>query len=264
MNTMSAVPAMPVDVRLMNIIATLLFALCLLMTVAAAGWWVLRQPFFPLAAIRVDGDVAHNSAATLRANVAPQLAGNFFTVDLGAARAAFQSAPWVRRAVVRREFPDRLHVTLTEQQPVAHWGDEADSKLVNNYGEVFDANTAEVDDDLPRLKGPAGQAGPVLGMYRTLAPLFEPYEMHLDELVLSGRGSWQAVLDSGAVIELGRGQAEEVAARTQRFLRTLAPIAARYGRAIDALESADLRHSDAYALRLRGITTVTAIDPKKK
>ena len=263
MNALSAAPAMPVDVRLMNITATLLFALGLLMAAAAAGWWVLRQPFFPLAAIHVDGDVAHNSAATLRANVAPQLAGNFFTVDLGAARSAFQSAPWVRRAVVRREFPDRLHVTLTEQQPVAHWGDEADSKLVNSYGEVFDANTAEADDDLPRLKGPAGQASPVLGMYRTLAPLFEPYEMRLDELVLSGRGSWQAVLDSGAAIELGRGQAEEVAARTQRFLRTLGPITAKYGRTLDALESADLRHSDAYALRLRGITTVS-VEPKKK
>ncbi|MDB5730274.1 MAG: cell division protein FtsQ [Variovorax sp.] len=262
MNT-AATPALPIDVRLMNITATLLFALCLVMTLAAAGWWVLRQPFFPLAAILVDGEVTHSSVVTLRANVAPRLAGNFFTVDLANARLAFQSVPWVRRAVVRREFPDKLRVTLTEHQPVAHWGGEADSKLVNNYGEVFEANTAEAGDDLPRLKGPAGQAGQVLGMYRTLAPLFEPYELHLEELTVSGRGSWQAVLDSGAVVELGRGQAEEVAARTQRFLRTLAPITSKYGRTIESLESADLRHNDAYALRLRGITTVTT-DPKNK
>ncbi|MFS8066422.1 MAG: cell division protein FtsQ/DivIB, partial [Byssovorax sp.] len=109
----------PFDVKLMNLTATLLFALCALMLLAAGAWWVLRQPFFPLAAIRVDGEVTHNNEVTLRANVAPQLAGNFFTVDLAKARAAFESVPWVRKAVVRREFPNRLRATLTEQVPVA-------------------------------------------------------------------------------------------------------------------------------------------------
>jgi len=254
----------PFDVKLMNITSAVLFALCFLMVVAAGGWWVLRQPFFPLAGIRVDGQVAHNNAVTLRANVAPKLAGNFFTVDLASARSAFESVPWVRKAVVRREFPNRLHVTLSEQQAVAHWGDEAESKLVNSFGEVFEANTAEVDDDLPRLSGPIEQASQVFGMYRTLQPLFEPYDLHLDVLTLSARGSWQAELDTGAVVELGRGQGDEVAARTQRFLRTLGQVTSKYGRTIESLESADLRHNDAYALRMRGITTVAVVDPKKK
>ncbi|RYZ12338.1 MAG: FtsQ-type POTRA domain-containing protein [Comamonadaceae bacterium] len=254
----------PFDVRLMNVVATLLFALCLLMLLASGAWWVLRQPFFPLAGIRVDGEVVHSSESVLRANVAPQLAGNFFTVDLGRARAAFESVPWVRKAVVRREFPNRLRVTLTEQQPVAHWGSDAESRLVNNFGEVFEANTAEVEDELPRLVGPNDQASQVLGMYRTLAPMFEASELRLASLVLTGRGSWQAVLDSGASIELGRGSADDVAGRTERFLRTLTQVTSKYGRTVDALESADLRHRDAYALRMRGITTVATLDPKKK
>ena len=253
----------PFDVKLMNITATLVFALCALMLLAAGAWWVLRQPFFPLAAIRVDGEVTHNNEVTLRANVAPQLAGNFFTVDLAKARAAFESVPWVRKAVVRREFPNRLRATLTEQVPVAHWGDEAGSKLVNNFGEVFEANVAEVDDNLPRLEGPPEQAGQVLGMYRVLAPLFQPYDLSIEELVLSGRGGWQVMLDTGATIELGRGQSEEVAARTAQFLKSVTQVASQYGRTLASVEGADLRHGDAYALRLRGVTTVVP-DPKKK
>jgi cell division protein FtsQ len=253
----------PFDVRLMNITANLVFMACALVLLAAGAWWVLRQPFFPLAAIRVDGEVTHNNEITLRANVAPQLAGNFFTVDLAKARAAFESVPWVRKAVVRREFPNRLRATLTEQVPVAHWGDEDSSKLVNNYGEVFDANVAEADDDLPRLDGPAEQAGQVLGMYRVLVPIFQPYQLSIDELALSARGSWQAVLDTGATIELGRGQSEEVAARAQQFLKSVTAVAQQYGRTISSVEAADLRHRDAYALRLRGVTTVGP-DPKKK
>jgi cell division protein FtsQ len=261
-----AIPV-PFDVRLMNIIATVMFALVAVMLLASGAWWVLRQPFFPIAAIKVDGDVTHNNAVTLRANVTPQLAGNFFTVDLAKARTAFESVPWVRKAVVRREFPGTLRATLTEQVPVAHWGDEADSKLVNGYGEVFEANVAEVDDSLPHLSGPGDQAGMVLGMYRELEPLLRPYDLTIDELSLSSRGSWAATLDTGAVIELGRGRSEEVSARLQRFLKTVTQVAGQYGRSIASVEGADLRHTDAYALRLRGVTTVAPDAkpaPKKK
>lgn len=253
----------PFDVKLMNIVSNLAFVVVALMLLAAGAWWVLRQPFFPIGGIKVDGDVTHNNAVTLRANVAPQLAGNFFTVDLARARTAFESVPWVRKAVVRREFPNKLRVTLTEQVPVANWGDEAGSKLINGFGEVFEANVAEVDDRLPRLDGPIEQAGQVLGMYRVIAPLFPPYDFSVEELTLSSRGSWKAVLDTGAEIELGRGQAEEVTARTQRFLKTVTQVAGQYRRTAADVEGADLRHNDAYALRLRGVTTVVA-DPKTK
>ena len=260
-----SIPA-PLDVKLMNIVATLLFALCGVMLLAAGAWWVLRQPFFPLAGIKVDGELTHTNAVTLRANVTPQLAGNFFTVDLAKARSAFESVPWVRKAVVRREFPNKLRATLTEQVPVAFWGEDDESRLVNGFGEVFEANVAEVDQPLPRLSGPLAQAGQVLGMYQVLAPLFAPYDLAIDALSLSARGSWEARLDTGAVIELGRGQAEEVAARTQRFLASVRQVAGQYGRTLESLEGADLRHKDAYALRLRGVTTVFAnsSDPKKK
>ena len=260
---MAAAAPVPFDVKLMNLTATLVFVLFGLVLLAAGAWWVLRQPFFPIAGIKVDGEVTHNNVVTLRANVAPQLTGNFFTVDLARARTAFESVPWVRKAVVRREFPNKLRATLTEQVPVAHWGDDAASKMVNGFGEVFEANVAEIDDKLPRLDGPVEQAGQVLGMYRLLAPLFEPYDLSIEELGLSSRGSWHALLDSGAVIELGRGRSEEVVERTQRFLRTVTQVAGQYGRTVASVEGADLRHNEGYALRMRGVTTVVT-DPKKK
>ncbi|SEI98625.1 MULTISPECIES: cell division protein FtsQ/DivIB [unclassified Variovorax] len=257
-----SIPA-PFDVKLMNIVANIAFVMVTLMLLAAGAWWVLRQPFFPIGGIKVDGEVTHNNAVTLRANVAPQLKGNFFTIDLARARAAFESVPWVRSAVVRREFPDKLRVTLTEQVPVATWGDDAGSKLINGFGDVFEANVAEVDDNLPRLDGPIEQAGQVLGMYRVLQPQFQPYELSIDELTLSSRGSWKVVLDSGAEIELGRGQSEEVTARLQRFLKTVTQVAGQYRRSVADVEGADLRHNDAYALRLRGVTTVSPEAPRK-
>jgi cell division protein FtsQ len=259
----AALPA-PMDIKLMNLTASALFGLLALLVLAAAGWWALRHPVFALAGISVQGDLVHNNAVTLRANVAPKLAGNFFTVDLATARSAFEAVPWVRQAIVRRDFPNRLKVLLQEHQPVAFWGSESDSRLVNSYGEVFEANTGDLDrDDLPRLVGPLGQSAEVLAMYRALTGMFDPLGLTLEVLELTGRGGWRAQLDSGAEVELGRGTPEEVTLRAQQFVRTLTQVTSRYGRTADAIESADLRHGTGYALRLRGVTT-TAGDAGKK
>jgi cell division protein FtsQ len=246
---------LPVDVRLMNITATVLFAACALLLAAALGWWALRHPAFAIGGIVVQGDVSHNSAATLRANVAPRLAGNFFTVDLHQARAAFETVPWVRQAVVRRQFPNKLRVQLQEHRPEALWGADSESRLVNTFGEVFEANPGDVEEDMPRLVGPDGSAAQVLAMYRGLKPLLQRLDLGIEELVLTGRGGWTLHLDSGATVELGRGTTEEVLARSQRFAQTLTQVMAKYGRRPEALVTADLRHTDGYAVKLRGVST---------
>jgi cell division protein FtsQ len=261
---MNALPT-PIDVKLMNFAATALYSVCLVLVLAAGAWWALRHPAFAISRITVHGDVAHNSAVTLRANVAPRLAGNFFTVNLAAARQAFEGVPWVRQAVVRREFPNRLRVLLQEHRPVALWGPETESRLLNSFGEVFEANVGDVEqDELPRLEGPEAQSADVLAMYRALEPLFEPLDLSLARLALTPRGSWQLELDTGASIELGRGTREEVAARTQRFVQTLTQVTSRYARRPEALVSADLRHGDGYAVRLRGVGTTAGADAAKK
>jgi cell division protein FtsQ len=255
---------LPFDVKLMNIAASALFVLGLGLVAATGAWWAVRHPLFAIAGITVLGETAHNSVPTLRANVAPQLAGNFFTIDLSAARQAFETAPWVRQAVVKREFPNRLRVVLQEHHAVALWGGEGDSRLLGDRGEVFEANVGDVEqDDLPRLAGPDDQAPHVLAMYQAVKPLFDPLDLPVQQLTLTPRGNWQAELDNGASVELGRGTPAEVAARTGRFMRTVTQAAARYGRTPEALVSADLRYPEGYALRLRGVTT-TGGDAAKK
>ncbi len=254
---------LPLDIKLMNALAQALFALLAIIFVASGIWWALRHPVFALKNISVSGQVVHNNAVTLRAHVLPRVEGNFFTVNLDAARAAFESAPWVRRAQVRREFPNRLQVQLQEHKAVAYWltagKPDAQERLMNDLGEVFEANLGDIEDqDLPQLSGPDAQSGEVLAMYRALAPLFTPINLSLTQLVLSARGSWQAELDNNAVLELGRGNAAELVPRVQRFVQTAGQISSRYGRSVASLQSADLRHTDGYAIRISGVTALDA------
>ena len=95
----------------------------------------------------------------------------------------------------------------------------------------------------------------MLVLVRRLQPALARLDMEIERLHLSGRGSWRVDLDSGASIELGRGSDDEIIARTDRFVRTLAAATAKW-RA--PLAYADLRHTDGYAVRLRGVSTTPA------
>jgi len=256
---------MPLDIRLMNAVANALFALLVLMVLGAALTYVQRLPLFAIRGVTVVGDVSHYNAISLRANVMPRLQGTFFTLDLQAARQVFETMPWVRQAVVRRDFPNRLKVQLQEHQAVAYWGVEGDSHLVNSFGEVFEANLGELArEDMPRLGGPDGQSAQVLAMLYTLQPLLSGLDMTLEQLELSARGGWRGQLDNGMALELGSGSRDELLARLDRFLKTVTQATSRYGRNVDQLASVDLRHKDGYAIRINGVSTVEAADMKKK
>jgi cell division protein FtsQ len=252
--------SLPWDIRFARRAAQGIGAALLMLAAAAALQWLARSPVFTLRAIEVDGDLQRHSLAELRAHAMPRLAGNFFSLDLRRAQAVFEDLPWVRRAEVRRVWPDRLRVTLQEHQAAALWEGSAEAgsaagleRLVNTHGELFDANPGEVEDDaLPVLTGPAEGVGYALALHGRLQAALAPLGVQVLRLQRSGRGAWRVELDSGARVELGRGSADEVLARSERFVRTVGEVSARFNA---PLQYADLRHADGYAVRLAGITT---------
>ena len=269
-NSASLQQQLPPDIRVMNGVAALLLVGLLLAILAYGANWLARRPVFSIRAVQVEGDVDRNSTATLRANALPRLSGTFLTMNLQQARQAFEAVPWVRKATVQRVWPAKLKVRLEEHQPSAYWelkaeGADAQSdasverQLVNSFGEVFQANLGDVEDEnLPTLSGPAGTAGHMLQLWKQLQPLTQTLSDSAERLDLSGRGSWRLKLEKGAEIELGRGSDAEVLARYQQFVLTLTQMTSRYQ---SELLAADLRHRDGYALRLRGVSTTTTPAP---
>jgi cell division protein FtsQ len=259
----AAAAVLPADVRLMNGVAALIFTVVLLALAWQAVKWATRSPVFTVRAIALDAMLERSSIAGVRANALPRLSGNFFSIDLDAARAAFEAVPWVRRAVVRRVWPNRLAVSLEEHQAAALWQSEGQRKerLVNTHGEVFEASLHDVaDEDLPTLAGADAASAQMLALHQRLNASLAPIEQRVQTLRLSSRGSWHAELVSGAKLELGRGTDDELVARVDRLARTLAQVNARFGDKPRALVAADLRHPDGYALRLAGISTAVQQD----
>ena len=264
LNLSRSTSATPADVRWMNA-ATAWLVVVGLCVLAAAGLQRLgRLPFFNFTEVRLEGDMQRNNVATVRANIASRLDGGYFTLDLQKGREVFEAVPWVRQAVVRRVWPNELRVQLQEHRPAAHWQhDERDDQLVNTFGEVFEANPGDVEDEhLPVLVAPAnpapGLSATMLEMLHTLRQVFEPLG-EIEQLQMSERGSWSVVLDTDAQLMLGRGSVAEVSERARRFVRTLPELQRDYP---GPLAHADLRYPEAYAVRLRGTTTVLDVAAK--
>lgn len=229
------------DHRLLGQIANVLYALAGAGLVLAALALLIRLPIFPLREVSVTGPVAHTTRAQVESIVREEMRGNFFTVDLEATRLAFEKLPWVRGAMLRRVWPDRLEVALEEHVALARWRDTA---LVNERGEVFEAAT---DARLPVFGGPEGSAAEMAAQYRVFADLLATVGRKPAQLRLSERRAWEIVLDDGAVLELGR---QDLPARLGRFVRV-------YGRTVGRLPAKayriDLRYPNGFALRQSGL-----------
>ena len=249
----------PFDVKLMNMLATALFLGCGALALAVAARWAIHHPALGIARIVVQGELEHNSAVSLQANVMPALKGNFFTMDLDETRKIFEQAPWVRQARVKREFPHTLSVTLTEQEAAAIWGAEGESRLLNSDGQMFEGDSADPDlRNLPHLSGQPGRSTEVLGMYRALEPIYHQIDNPLVALSESNSGGWKAVLQSGATIEMGQGTVAELRERVGKFAASLPEVTGMYKRSVASLTSADLRHAGGYAVRMQGVSTGAA------
>lgn len=223
--------------RLLNGMAAGLYAVAFTLLAYAVLTAILRLPVFSLREVALSGSLEHTTRDQVESLVSSQLAGNFFTLDLEEARAAFQKLPWVRTANLRRQWPDRLEVEIEEHVAFARWRDIA---LVNTYGEVFEAAT---DAALPVLAGPDGTSLEMVHRYGAFAEALALVGKRPVQVVLSQRRAWQVKLDTGDVLELGREQVEE---RLQRFVsaygRTLGQLPARAYRI-------DLRYPNGFAVR---------------
>src|SRR5205823_14514776 len=164
-------------------------------------WWLSQRPMFTLRAVRVESmyglDLQHVNELTVRNGVMGKIKGNFFTSDLEQVRGTFEAVPWVRKASVRREWPNQLIVSVEEHEALGTWGD--DGRLLSVKGDSFTANLAEAEEDggLPEFGGPDGSEKEVVARFAELHEWFAPVNLAPDALLLSGRYAWTVKLNNG-------------------------------------------------------------------
>lgn len=229
--------------RLLNIAAGALVGVAALGFAVAGSWLLIRSELFPVRDLVVSHALKNTSREDIETAVHDRIRGNFFAVSGDEVRAGIETLPWVRRASVRKVWPDRLEVSIEEHVALARWADDA---LVNTHGERFFGTT---DDLLPLFVGPAGTEHEVALRYAAFSEAVAPLALAVERIVLTPRLAWQLRLSGGLDVMLGRdgGLAE---ARLRRFVGvydfTVATISRNH-------EYVDLRYPNGFALRVPGL-----------
>lgn len=254
--------------RYVNYIANILTVLAVLAIMASALVWLTRLPYFMVNTIQVEGVdnavLMPATPSTVSATIAGRLKGNFFTIDLDQTRELIETAPWVRKAQLRRVWPNALQVKIEEHQPLAYWNE---SDMINTWGDSFSANEAVlVDGALPQLRGPTEALQLVIQRYGDVTQWLTPLGLSIQQLNLSQRYAWEVVLSDGMRLQLGRDPAADIAdfhgtSGAYNFARRLERFVLAWPTLIERLEgrqikSADLRYSNGFAIELAPPETI--------
>ena len=235
-------------VRLMNSLSVLFATFAGMIVLGGALLWLAQRPHFALRAIEVRGELQHVTSASVRAAVAGRLKGNYFTMRIDETRRLLESVPWVAQASVRRVWPDRLLVTLTEHRALGVWDD---GRLLSDAGELFVANPAEAEihGALPAFEGPEAVARDAAKRYYDFTALLAPLGMRIASVGVTDRRSWaiEAVAADGAQTRVELGRDTDAMALHDRLAQVVAAypmVAARVG---GTPQSIDARYPNGLA-----------------
>ena len=230
--------------RLLNVASNALFTLAFALVAYGGTRLLVHSSVFLLSTIRVQGELRHVTRDDVVNALQGRVSGTFFSVELETIRALFEGIPWVRRAEVRRLWPDRIEVRVEEHVALARWGQGQDGRLVNTYGELFSGRT---DAQMPLFSGPAGSEGEVTHRYRVFRQQLAPLQLDPQQVLLSSRYAWQLKLSNGLVVQLGRDSDKDgIADRLARFVSVYAPTLGKLPHRFDYV---DLRYPNGFALR---------------
>lgn len=174
--------------------------------------WLTDANRLPMSELLLQGQHQYVQTDELRQAVLGDAAlRNFFELDVNELQARLDALPWVAQVSVRKKWPNKIKVYLTEQAVAARWNG---NRFVNAGGEIFSAPD-RVRTPLMQLSGPDDRAAWVLKESRQYESQLAAKGYKLLGVNLTPRHAWELTLDGNIKLFLGRN---DIALRLQRFI----------------------------------------------
>lgn len=240
----------------------LVFFIVVLFILITVSFWLTQhfigQESAPVTSIDISGEMPYSQRSDIINAIDQVDMGNFFQVDVNEVQSYVLNLPWVYSVAVRKQWPNELKIYVVDQNPVALWNGNF---LINQAGQVFQADVERINHYLPNFFGPEGSELLALENYKDLNALLDFKALKIDELVLSERFSWQLTLDDGVTLNLGR---EERVERIQRFMDVYPIIKAQLKakkitekQQNQAVDYIDLRYDTGLAVGWKTVESIT-------
>jgi cell division protein FtsQ len=197
----------------------------------------------PIKSIRVVGSFERVTALQVEGALRDLGDKGFLSTKLNRLRKRVEALPWVDVALMGRNWPGELVVTVVEQVPAARW---RESGLLNIRGELFIEEARHIPAELPRLRGPQGTERRVAETYLEMRDELAQAGHALTALQLDERGAWRLEIGKGMSVRIGR---EQMKTRFARFLNVVSPLLAARN---DTAAHVDLRYGRGFAIAWTG------------
>lgn len=210
---------------------------------AQLAWYFNR----PVSAVRIATPLQRVAEDEVKALLAAYMGEGYFSLDVAGIKRQLEGHPWIANVDVRRIWPGRLELSVTEEVAIARWGQHG---LLNQYAQVFTPPSLEGSGSLPLLAGPDGTHTEVMEGYRALSQMLFPTGLRIEQLTMSGRSSLEMVVTGGTRLILGKRDARE------RLKRFVAIYDSQIGNDIAVIERIDLRYSNGFSVKRREQETI--------
>lgn len=121
-------------------------------------------------------------------------------LDADRARDKLKSNPWIAEAIIRKLYPNRVEIEVTEREAFALWQNDGKFSIVSNDGTVLEEITSVRDEKLPLVVGDG--ANKRAAEFLALLDRFPSLGKQLYGAVLIAERRWNLRLTNGMDIRL--------------------------------------------------------------
>ena len=216
-----------------------LVPLLLLAVILLTRNWLNDPANLTISNVEVIGELRYSDQEAIRSVIQPFVNTNLHLLNAKEMEEELEFEPWIKSVAITKRWPSELVIEVTEQTPVAFWGDD---RLVNYEGEIFDATLESQKGIMPMLYHPGDKGLEMIKQYKQVQRVLKSIPVGVSEFTVNARGSWQIRLTNGWLIEVGKGE------QIKRLRRFLVAYKRELANKADKVKKIDLRYTNGLAV----------------
>ncbi len=224
----------------------LLLLLAAWLVISYSGALGIRISIFPVKELVFSGN-KHLSQAELEAISGVRQNEDLLMLSAGKTAEKILLSPWIKKVSVRKDFPERLLINITEALPFAILDKDGEMSLIDERGNLLEKMKADPVPFLPIIR--AGDSGgnenfmEALSLARIIRDKEIAAERNRIEILANGKGPEEmSLIVDNLLIKIGRGDYE-------RKLNRLFAIEEEIKKKAVALDHIDLRFANRIVVK---------------
>lgn len=198
----------------LNLLAVFILVLSLLALLVVLARTYRANANWRVERVQIDGELRQLNSEQLMQALDLAKNSSLLGLDLPALQARIQRLPWVKQAALRRVYPSRLVLTVSEREPWLRLNNDA---LIDRQGLVFTPANVAAFEQLAQINTGENMLALALIQYSVAAESLRPLGLAVSSVNLSSRQALSMQLNNGVNLLFGREDWENRLARVVRM-----------------------------------------------